>query len=256
MRKPTHFVSFSGKGGSGKTTTASLFLATLLKQAVVKEILVIDADPDANLADTLGVEVRQTLGQILDQRKKELDEPGSGGTKLRFLIWDAICQGPGFDFLVMGRSIGSGCYCSVNSFLNTVLEETVSKYDLVLIDFDAGLEHFSRRAGHPADTLVVTCDPSKLSFDTAGRIRELITELALPYENQYLVGCCFSPEQQPLFNEMAALTGLEALGVVPFSSEIASKNLAGEPLLSFPADDPVIRNIEEIMAPVIAQFLK
>ena len=72
----------------------------------------------------------------------------------------------------------------MNSFLNAVLRETVSKDDLVLIDFDAGLEHFSRRAGSPGDTLIVTCDPSKLSFDTAGRIRELIDELSLPYESQ------------------------------------------------------------------------
>lgn len=255
MKKPTRFISFSGKGGSGKTTTASLFLSLLLRREGTPEILVIDADPDANLADTLGVAVKQTLGKVLDKRKKEMDEPDNAGTRLRFLMWDAICQGPGFDFLVMGRSTGAGCYCSVNSFLNSVLEETVSKYDLVLIDFDAGLEHFSRRAGNPCDTLVVTCDPSKLSFDTAGRIRALIDELALPYENQYLIGSCFAPAQHSFFHDLAAQTGLDALGMIPFDPEIEEKNMAGKALLSLEPDNPALRISEKLMAPLFDRLL-
>ena len=144
----------------------------------------------------------------------------------------------------------------MNSFLNTVMEETVSKYDLVVIDFDAGLEHFSRRSGNPRDSLVVTCDPSKLSFDTAGRITKLITELSLPYENMYLIGSRFTPDHESFFHDLTAQTGLEVLGLIPFDCGIAEKNMAGEPLLSLPDDNPALRKAETLMAPLLEQLLK
>jgi CO dehydrogenase maturation factor len=188
MRKNTRVISFSGKGGSGKTTLASLFLSVILKMNSGEGVLVIDADPDANLSRTIGVEVDKTVGEQMDRRKYELDER-EHGPKLRFSIWDTICQGDGFDLLVMGRSRGEGCYCAINSALTSILHETIKMYDIVIIDHDAGLEHFSRKSGSPSDTLIVTCDPSSLSFDTAKRIKSLIEELGLPYTHQYVAGC-------------------------------------------------------------------
>ncbi len=247
----TRFISFSGKGGSGKTTTMSLFLSAILRRNIFKEILVIDADPDANLSETLNIHVETTLGEVLDKRKKELEGPAAAGTKLRFLIWDSIGHGNGFDFLVMGHTTGTGCYCSVNSVLNEVLVETVTMYDLVLIDFDAGIEHFSRRSGNPSDTLIITCDPSRLSFDTAKRIKRLIEELALPYERQFLMGCRFDQNQKALFNGLAEEVGLEVLGMIAYDAEIATKNLLGEDLLSLTPDNPSIKTVQGILKQLV-----
>lgn len=157
--KNTRTFSFSGKGGAGKTTTASLLLAALLRAKTFQDILVIDVDPDANLSRTLLIPVEKTVGQVVDQRRKELREAAARGTKLRFSLWDAIRHGDEFDFLVMGRTTGDGCYCAVNSALSENLIETIVMYDLVIMDFDAGLEHFSRRSGNPTDTLIISCDP-------------------------------------------------------------------------------------------------
>jgi len=245
--KTTKFVSFSGKGGSGKTTTASLVLASALRRGLFRDILVIDADPDANLSQTLDVQVNRTLGQVLDQRRMELDELGGQGTKLRFSVWDSLSHGQGFDFLVMGRTTGQGCYCSVNSVLNRVMEETASMYDLVLIDFDAGIEHFSRRAGKPIDTLVVTCDPSKLSFATAMRIKSLVMELSLPYDRQYVVGSRFDPSQEEMFKRLTEQTGMEHFGIIPFDPEIAARNLSGEGLLSLDSSNPSLKIACELL---------
>lgn len=246
-REPTRFISFSGKGGSGKTTTTSLFLAAIIRQNLFKEILVIDADPDANLSETLDIKITKTLGQVLDERKSELDNGAAKGRKLRFSIWECISHGQGFDFLVMGRTMGQGCYCSVNSALNTVMNETASMYELVLVDFDAGLEHFSRTSGNPADMLIITCDPSRLSFDTARRIRSLVDELSLSYERQVLIGCRFSREQEALFDQMARETGIPSAGVIHFDPEIASKNLLGESLLTLDSNNPSLKSVNKIL---------
>jgi CO dehydrogenase maturation factor len=250
----TRLVSFSGKGGSGKTTTASLVLASALRRGLFRDILVIDADPDANLSQTLDIQVNRTLGQVLDQRVMELDEPGGGGTKLRFSVWDTLSHGEGFDFLVMGRTTGQGCYCPVNSVLNRVMEETASMYDLVLIDFDAGIEHFSRRAGNPGDTLVITCDPSRLSFETAKRIKSLVEELSLPYDRQYMVGCRFDPDQEEIFMRLTEQTGIEHFGIIPCDPEIAARNLSGEGLLSLDSNNPSLKKAGELLTRIVSQI--
>ena len=90
-----------------------------------------------------------------------------------------------------------------------------------------------------------------MSFDTAGRIRELIDELSLPYGHQYLVGCCFAPEQDDIFQNLSARAGLEALGLIPFDPEIAEKNLAGESLLTLPLDNSALKTAEKLMASLV-----
>ncbi len=250
----TRFISFSGKGGSGKTTTATLFLAALLPRSIFKDILIIDADPDANLSNTLNIPTGKTLGQVLDRRKKELEDQATAGTKLKFLIWDAIGHGNGFDFITMGHTTGVGCYCSVNSVLNMVLNETAAMYDLVLIDFDAGIEHFSRGAGNPSDTLIITCEPSRLSFDTSRRIKALVDDLALPYERQYLIGSRFDKTREPLLADFAGEIGLEVLGIIPYDKEIAAKNLLGEGLLNLSPDSPSARAVQDIMKKLVPEY--
>lgn len=251
MKENTRVISFSGKGGSGKTTTSSLFLANILSTGLFRDILVIDADPDANLTTTLGVIVEKTVGQVLDKRKKELDNPQENGSKLRFALWETITHADGFDILVMGRSTGAGCYCSVNTMLNSLLEDTLSMYDLVLIDFDAGLEHFSRRTGTSSDTLIVTCDPSRLSFDTAKRIKDLVEELNLPYAHQYVVGCRYKDDQRVNFMEMSNEADLNVLGFVPWDQEISDYNLEGESLLRLSQENKAKQIVGEMVNKIL-----
>lgn len=251
MKKPRIF-SFTGKGGAGKTTLASLMLAALLRGGAFRDILVIDADPDANLSATLGIPAEGTVGQIVDRRRQEVREAKAGGRKLRFSLWDTIRHDRAFDFLVMGRTAGEGCYCAVHAALTESLADTMAMYDLVLMDFGAGLEHFSRRAGNPSDTLLISCDASRLSFDTARRIDELVRELSLPYERIYLVGSRFPREGEDLFERMAREAGIEPLGVIPADAEVASRNLSGEDLLSLDPSNQALQAAENLLGKLVA----
>jgi len=47
-------VSFSGKGGVGKSTLLVLMLKYILESKKYEDVLVIDADPDANIGDIIG----------------------------------------------------------------------------------------------------------------------------------------------------------------------------------------------------------
>ncbi len=63
-------IAISGKGGVGKTTFASFLIRALADQG--KKVLAIDADPDANLAQALGVKGSAEIVPI--SKMKELIE--------------------------------------------------------------------------------------------------------------------------------------------------------------------------------------
>ena len=63
-------IAVAGKGGSGKTSVTSLVIRYLKNNGSVP-ILAIDADPNANLGESLGLEVKQTVGSTLDQFQKD-----------------------------------------------------------------------------------------------------------------------------------------------------------------------------------------
>ena len=57
-------IAVAGKGGTGKTSLSSLIIRYLQKKGS-GPILAIDADPNANLADSLGLDVDITIGSII-----------------------------------------------------------------------------------------------------------------------------------------------------------------------------------------------
>jgi CO dehydrogenase nickel-insertion accessory protein CooC1 len=59
-------IVFAGKGGSGKTTLAAMTLRQLIR-AGVGPILAVDADPNATLGMTLGVETAGTIADLRDR---------------------------------------------------------------------------------------------------------------------------------------------------------------------------------------------
>ncbi len=63
-------IAVAGKGGSGKTSVASLVIRYLMKNGS-GPILAIDADPNANLGESLGLDVKQTVGLVLNEFQKD-----------------------------------------------------------------------------------------------------------------------------------------------------------------------------------------
>ena len=143
----TTTIAISGKGGTGKTTLAAL-LVRWLNDHGRRSVLAVDADPNVNLHDLLGVGGGQPIGTIREEMKEKVSALPGGMTKQEFLeykIHEGLVETENFDLITMGRPEGPGCYCYANSLLRDILKTLSDNYEYVVIDNEADMEHLSRR---------------------------------------------------------------------------------------------------------------
>ena len=241
-------VAVSGKGGVGKTSLTALILRSLL-DAGVKSILVVDANPDSNLPEVLGIEVERTVGDVTNELKKAIDRSELPPTMskrdlLEFKVFQVLKEMPAFDLLVMGRTEGEGCYCMVNDVLTEIVDTLSKNYAITLMDMEAGLEHLSRRTDRDVDYMIIVTDLSRMGFLTASRIKKLAGEVHINFKRIFLVGNRFPPDKEELLKSHAEQIGVEALGIIPYDENVARYNLEGIPLLKLPSDSPALQAVK------------
>lgn len=240
-------IAVTGKGGTGKTAVTAMLVRHLVKKGA--RLLAIDADPDANLADALGAEVAKTVGDMREfmQQARYTTPPDTDKQSLfQAKLFETIAEMDGYDLLVMGRPEGSGCYCFVNNLLRGLMDKTIDQYDIIVIDTAAGLEHFSRDTIPDLDTLIVVTDESRRGLTTAERIREIARELALKYENMYVVANKVTTDRKEVVIQNATGAGLKVIGTIPFDETLAKFDLVGDPLIGLPDNSPSILEMEQV----------
>jgi CO dehydrogenase maturation factor len=180
-------VMICGKGGSGKSTITTL-LARALKRSG-KTVLVVDTD-ESNLClhRLLGAPLPEVLMENMGGRKgaKEKLHPsfphnhGDAFFKDPMTLADlpapCLADADGIKLLVVGkiREYGEGCACMIGGISKAVLSRLREGADeVVLIDAEAGLEHFGRRVDAGCDLILAIIDPSFESIQMADRTRQL-----------------------------------------------------------------------------------
>ncbi len=251
-------IAVTGKGGTGKTAVTALMLKCLIEEYMNrKNILVIDADPDANLAEELGVsyDVRKTIGYIATQFKKMVSEGRipSGIDKsvlLESKVLEAVEEFDHFDLLVMWRTEGEGCYCFVNEVLSKALDWLIDGYDIVLMDCEAGLEHFNRRIFKEVDHLFIVVDGSKPSFETAKRIKDIVAEVRIRVSNMWIIGNRVPNTCIDVVRRRCNEIGIPLAGIIPPSNTVNEYYILGKPLIDLPSDDNVVKTVKDILLKV------
>ena len=241
-------IAITGKGGTGKTAVSALLVRYLIKSGKRYRVLVIDADPDSNLADALGVEVTKTVGDMREfmQEARYTTPPDTDKERLfEAKIFEILVEENGYDLLVMGKPEGSGCYCFVNNLLRGIMDRLIDQYDITIIDTAAGLEHFSRKVIPDLDSLIVVTDSSRRGLTTGERIRELAAELGLKYNNLYVIANKVTEGNREKIIENAKSVSLNVIGTIPYDERLANFDLVGDPLINLPDDTPSVKEIEE-----------
>lgn len=247
----TFTIALAGKGGTGKTTLAALLIRHIAKQDG-RSILAIDADPSTNLNLALGLPLTKTVGDI---REELLDEAQSGAVStgvarqdyLNYQLRLAIEEGAKVDLLAMGRPEGPGCYCPVNHMLRQIVDNLGNKYDYVIIDNEAGMEHLSRRTTKDVDVLFVVTDPTVRGAKAAEGILALSRELDINIKRTALVvnrvlGSDLPAPLKEIIDEM----GIELAGVIPADPNVNEFDAWGRPLIELDSESPVSVAIRDL----------
>lgn len=180
-------LAVTGKGGVGKTTVAAGLCRALRDMG--REVVAVDADPDANLAGTLGYRGPEIAPLV---RLKALVEERVGGEgwggflRLNPRVEDIPEQigvrVDGMRVLVMGTIERGrrGCACPENVLLREVLSHLLLRAGQdVVVDMEAGIEHLGRGTAEGVDAMLVVVEPGWASVQTAVRVVRLARDLGL-----------------------------------------------------------------------------
>ncbi|ADL57898.1 AAA family ATPase [Methanothermobacter marburgensis] len=245
-------IAVSGKGGTGKTMVSASLVRILA--ATGADVLAIDADPDSNLPEALGVSVSGTVGEVREQLKRDtaagrIPPSANKWDILDYRIMESITETDDFDLLVMGRPEGSGCYCAVNTMLRRIIENIAENYDYIVIDTEAGLEHLSRRTTQNVDVMMVVTDPSKRGILTARRILELSRELEIKFRKVFLV---LNRVHEGDLEKLEIDEDLEVIGVIPEDPLVSRYDMEGRSLYELPEDSAAFRAIKKVAGKILS----
>ena len=234
-------IAISGKGGSGKTTLAAMFIRSLLDRTGSGAVLAVDADPNSCLGLTLGVQPSGTIAEIReDARAKPASNTGMDRLRtFEYGMQQAITEAAGFDLLTMGRPEGPDCYCAVNNMLRKFLDQLSSQYQFVIIDNEAGMEHLSRRTTNNVDLLCIVAEPTPLGTLTTQRIFELAKKLSIVVKQ---IGVIWNrAESRKELNE------IDILGHVPYDKAVFDNSMQHKTIFDLEKNSPAFLAVQEIL---------
>ncbi len=247
----TTTIAVAGKGGTGKTTLSALLIKYLLERSK-GSVLAIDADPSSNLNLVLGLPLETTVGDIREDMLEQVhaNQFGAGTSKYDYLdyhIGTATIEGDYLDLLAMGRPEGQGCYCAVNNLLRMIIDRASRKYEWVLIDNEAGMEHLSRRTTRDVDILLVVTDPTVRGVVAAKGIVDLARDLSINVGRQYLIVNRLAGALTPALQSTIGQIDVELAGTIPYDPLMAEFDGNGRPLIEAPLDSAAYRAVQQIV---------
>ncbi len=248
----TKVIAVAGKGGTGKTTISALTVRSLI-QSNHKPVLAVDADPNSNLGESLGINVDRTIGGMREdffQKKGEVPAGMSKEIYLSMQLNQVVLESTGFDMLVMGRQEGPGCYCFINNILRKYSEELAENYKTMVVDNEAGMEHLSRRTNHKIDYLLLVSDHALRGLRAVRRINELIDGLDLNIGEKGLVVNRAPETLDPAFLAEVEKLGLTIVGQIPADQNLETYDFEQRSLLDLPDDSPSVVAVNKILESV------
>jgi CO dehydrogenase maturation factor len=245
----SYVIALAGKGGVGKTTTAAMVVKYLLKNGKTP-LLAVDADPNSNFSESIGIDIKDTIGNVLADFLRERGSLPPGMTKQAFLemkLHQILKETKNIDMMVMGAPEGPGCYCAANAMLKSYFDDLAKNYNYVVVDNEAGMEHFSRKTNTQIDLLLICSNYSLKGIKTAKRISDLADDLKLDIKDRLLL-VNMTPENmdQGLIEEIEKSL-LPYNGNVVSDDVIGNFEISGKPLTELPDNSKAYQSIEAIL---------
>ena len=225
-------IAITGKGGVGKTTVTAL-LAHYLAQAG-REVIAVDADPDANLASALGVSEKDLPEPISEMRELIEERTGAkAGYGAFFKINPKVDDLPEkfsvrlgrIRLLILGgvRGGGAGCICPESALLKAlVIHLVLGRGETVILDMEAGIEHLGRASTQGVSAMIIVIEPGARSIQTARTIRSLAHDIGMSN-----IGIVINKYRDdiPMAAVEEALEGLPVLATLGWDEDILKADM-------------------------------
>ncbi len=185
-------IMLCGKGGCGKSTVTTLIAKEYERQG--KRVLVVDCDEsNYGLHQQLGLELPKDFTDYVGGKERIMMLSANGPMNMPALFdhpWrledipDEYLSKTGNIMLMSPGKIqdaNEGCACSFNIVMFQFLSILdLGEDDVVIMDMEAGIEHFGRGTGNSCDVVLMVVDPSYESLKLSQKIAEICGQLGNP----------------------------------------------------------------------------
>jgi CO dehydrogenase maturation factor len=183
-----------GKGGSGKSTVVALLAHEYAKQG--RRVLVVDTDEsNAGLHRLLGIEAPHDLMEFFggkkgmmaalrESRENNTSSPLEGAKDLANIPGAYLAKKDGISLVAIGKihHAGEGCACPMGVLAKQFIAGLEPAPDeIVIIDTEAGIEHFGRGIDKVCNVILMVIDPSFESLNLARMVSGMAGTIDVPH---------------------------------------------------------------------------
>lgn len=258
-------ICICGKGGSGKSTIVSLLAYSFIRQG--KKVFVLDSDesnnnlywmlgfkePPKHLMDFAGgkKQVKQKMRSGFSKGEEEagMSTWKQGITDLGLIPSEYICSGNNISLLVTGKihHAMEGCACPMGSVTREFVKNIVLKSDeILLVDTEAGIEHFGRGVEAGADYVACITEPSLESISLAKTIHDMTLSSGTMFKGVIINKYNSSSQQELIANRLAG-EGVPVIGSLEFLPGLQDACLEGKPVANLDEVNKTNRIAKELL---------
>ena len=241
-------IAVCGKGGSGKSTVVAILAQEYQRRG--RQVLVVDSDEsNSGLHWMLGMKKSpKPLIEFVGGKREIQDKMFTGFTpesedinlslwKLEAISMDDIpavhMEGRNRCRLVVTGKIGrafEGCACPMGVVTREFLKKLKTGADrVVIVDMEAGVEHFGRGIEAGLDAVIVVVEPSLESLSIAEKTKVLCESGGARFAGAVINKVRFGPGRERLAKELKR-RDIPELGRIRFHERLLEDGLSGLPV--------------------------
>jgi CO dehydrogenase maturation factor len=261
-------IAVAGKGGVGKTFVSSTLSRLLSRDGY--NVLAVDADPNLNLAMSLGVpeEVAEKLTPLSENEDLVRERTGLSPDESLSPVFNmtprvddivdkfGVTAPDDVKLLVMGtvKGGGTGCMCGANALLRVLIQHLlIQRGEVLIMDMVAGLEHLGRGTARRMDAMLVVLEPRMKSIDTAKRIQKMASEIEV--KELIAVGNKVTRQvEKDFIRENMDSLGIPVLTYIPYDVNVADADMRGVPVIDYDGITPAVRAVKELELYLLDRF--
>jgi CO dehydrogenase maturation factor len=250
-------ISVCGKGGSGKSTIATLLANEARDRGY--HVLVVDSDEsNSGLFRMLGFDEPPVPLMELVGGKRKVQRSlrngfssGESGEGIRVMRQDSIkvddippehvVTKDNLQLVCIGKILQSleGCACPMGVLSREFLKKlSLEENEIVVVDMEAGVEHFGRGVETSIDSVLIVVEPSFESLQLAERVNSLSAGIGITKIGAILNKVPSDEIASRLEYELAKM-GIDTSGCIHYDTEIFHSCLEGFSLANGSAGEEI-----------------